>query len=186
MTVSSEGWFGLKEITIIPVGEVDREVLTNLANELEAEFNLKTELGSEMHIPKDSFNPRRNQYYASRILKLLKAEHPFHEGPIIGVCDVDLFIPDHDFVFGESDPISQISIISLTRFKEGFIDKKQDKTRFIKRVLRVAVHELGHIYGLGHCMEEDCVMHFSNDKAAKNRIGHHLCERCKAKIKSRI
>jgi len=32
----------------------------------------------------------------------------------------------------------------------------------MQRVIKEAVHELGHAFGLTHCENSKCVMHFSN------------------------
>jgi hypothetical protein len=49
MTISSEGWFGLKAITLIPVGYVEQEILRNIAASLENTLRIKAELGSAIH-----------------------------------------------------------------------------------------------------------------------------------------
>ena len=38
-----------------------------------------------------------------------------------------------------------------------------------------AVHELGYIYGLGHCLDASCVMHFSNRLPDTDFKGKEFC-----------
>jgi archaemetzincin len=40
------------------------------------------------------------------------------------------------------------------------------------------VHELGHVYGLGHCNRQACVMWFSNTLAETDRKGSRFCPVC--------
>jgi archaemetzincin len=37
-----------------------------------------------------------------------------------------------------------------------------NKSLFYQRIIKEAVHELGHAFGLKHCNYPMCVMHFSN------------------------
>lgn len=186
MTISSEGWFGLKEITIIPVGDVDLKILNDITKSLEKILKIKAELGRVMPIPKDSFNSKRNQYHSTEILNMLKTIHPYHLGPILGVADVDLYTLDFDVVFGEADPISEVGIISLIRLRQEFYGLKRDRKLFHTRVLKEALHELGHIYGLGHCHNPTCAMHFSSSLKDIDMKKVGFCESCKTKIESRI
>ena len=73
-----------------------------------------------------------------------------------------LFVPNLNYVFGEADIENGVCIISLSRLRQEFYDQKPDKVLFLRRTLKEAVHELGHTYGLGHCANPKCVMHFSN------------------------
>ncbi len=186
MTVSSEGWFGLKEITIVPVGEVDPIILKDIVTSLKKELNIKAELGSMMPIPKDSYNSKRNQYYSTEIHNVLKATYPYHLGPILGVTEVDLYTPDFNFIFGEADPISGVGIISLGRLRQEFYGLQKDQKLFHNRVLKEAIHELGHVYGLGHCHNPACIMHFSRDLKDVDLKGSGLCDSCKIKLESRV
>jgi archaemetzincin len=129
-----------------------------------------------MPLPKDSFNPKRNQYFSKEVLKMLRAIHPYHLGPILGVTNQDLNVPDLNFVFGEADPASQVAVIS-----NGVRGVKKRKL-FHERAIKEAVHEVGHIYGLGHCANPDCVMRFSNSLSDTDKKGPEFCEGCKTKI----
>ncbi|MBV9667768.1 MAG: hypothetical protein JO327_06520, partial [Nitrososphaeraceae archaeon] len=38
---------------------------------------------------------------------------------------------------------------------------KADEYLFYQRIVKEAVHELGHAFGMNHCRNTSCVMHFS-------------------------
>ena len=99
------------------------------------------------------------------------------------VMDYDIYTHGLNYVFGEV--IDSVGIISLTRLKPQYdlTDKKEDLYK--KRTLTEAIHELGHIFGLKHCNNPNCVMHFSDSIKDTDKKGFNLCNRCKNLIKKR-
>jgi archaemetzincin len=91
---------------------------------------------------------------------------------LLGVTDVDLFVPELNFVFGEADARRGVAIFSLARLHT---DGRRARTVFLKRAATEAVHELGHTYGLDHCADSCCVMWFSNTLAETDRKGLAMC-----------
>ena len=59
----------------------------------------------------------------------------------------------------------------------------EDEPLFHQRVLKEAAHELGHTYGLGHCPDNKCVMHFSNSLRDTDIKGTEFCPRCQVQLK---
>jgi archaemetzincin len=43
------------------------------------------------------------------------------------------------------------------------------------------VHELGHVFGLEHCPDPECVMHFSNSLLDTDRKSTSFCSQCRAR-----
>ena len=80
----------------------------------------------------------------------------------MGFTAYDLYPNDkYNFVFGQGRVGGKVGIYSIARF--GFPD--QDSTQFdlcLKRTLKVASHELGHIFGITHCVDYECIMNGSN------------------------
>ncbi len=185
MTISSEGWFGLKAITIIPIGEVEEQTLEELTSELERILEIKTETGEGFPLPEHAYNKSRDQYYSAEIIKLLKDIHPFHLAPILGVTESDLYTSDLNFIFGEADPLSQTAIISLKRLREEYYGRPKNKKLYLERAVKEALHELGHGYGLGHCPDPSCIMHFSNRLEDTDRKGPGFCKKCQATLRKR-
>jgi|Deesub1362A_J573_1020465.scaffolds.fasta_scaffold00242_52 archaemetzincin len=104
------------------------------------------------------------------------------------VDDVTLFVTEHDlfadmmnFVFGEAELNGKRAIISLYRLKPEFYGSKDDDL-FFQRVLKEAVHELGHVLGLVHCKNPKCVMHFSNSILDTDFKEWRYCDDCMKKL----
>ncbi|ODS32583.1 MAG: peptidase [Candidatus Scalindua rubra] len=98
---------------------------------------------------------------------------------ILGIVDIDLYVPELTFVFGEADIAKKVAVISLTRLRQEFDDLPENLTLFRNRIITEAVHELGHTYGLRHCTNNNCVMFFSNTLSDTDQKGAVLCSNCK-------
>jgi len=134
-----------------------------------------------MQIPLDAYDSKRKQFNSSRILVKIngfsKKEGLEH---VLGITDVDLFAPYLDFVFGEAEYGGRAAVISVFRLRSEFYGNASDEKLFVDRVVKEAVHEIGHMIGLGHCENPNCVMFFSNSIIDTDEKGVVLCEKCKS------
>jgi len=167
-------------IELIPIGEVEKATLESLGQLLTEVFCQETHIGSGIALPPESLNERRSQHLARMLLALL----PLTKGKdrVLGVVDVDIYAPGLNFVFGEADILGKRALISLSRLRQEFYGLRRDETLFRERVRKEAVHELGHTYGLGHCPDPTCVMHFSNRLADTDFKGWNFCVVCGKRV----
>jgi archaemetzincin len=165
-------------ILIIPMGSVAPDILKAISSSLEKIFHCHVETGSEKPIPQDSYDNRRKQYNSTTMLKALRSIKQGNFGRMLGVTDVDLYVPELNFVFGEADLLSGAAVISLTRLRQEFYGLPPDGKLFHERAIKEAIHELGHTYGLGHCQNPACIMYFSNSLVDTNGKGPGFCTNC--------
>jgi archaemetzincin len=168
-------------IVLVPVGEINQQVIEVLKNDLSKVFNKPVSVGKGMPEPDYAFNKKRNQYLSTAILNAIteqKEYTPYEK--ILGIVDHDLYVPELNFVFGEAS--RRVAAISLIRLRQEFYNLPQGQSLFHKRMLTEAVHELGHTYGLGHCGNPRCVMFFSNSLTDTDRKGSEFCPKCKSKL----
>ena len=73
-------------------------------------------------VPKLAFDKKRNQYSSSVILNEIRVyaskNEKFHG--VLGVVDVDIFVPELNYVFGEAYTPGKAALVSLWRLKPQF------------------------------------------------------------------
>ena len=158
------------EIILVAVGEIDRNLMDWLKNDLAPVFNKQISIGKGMREPDYAFDRKRKQYSSTAILNaIVKQTNYVPYEKILDIVDHDLFVPELNFVFGQAG--SKAAIISLTPLRQTFYRLPEDSNLFHQRVFTEAVHELGHTYGLEHCGNSRCVMFFSNSIVETDRKG---------------
>lgn len=173
----------LERVLVVPIGEVNEEILQQVARALGEELNVHTEVTTHpLGIPAEIYNERRKQYLSTPLLSLLHTTYGKEADRVLGVIDRDLYVPSLNFVFGEADLSARVAVISLTRLRQEFYGLRPNPELFQRRALTEAVHEIGHTYGLRHCSDSHCVMFFSNSLADTDRKGYRFCSRCRAQL----
>jgi len=174
--------YELRSITLVPIGRANEQSLGVLKEQLPEKFP-----GASCRIKEidtgfeESFNTRTGQYYATKILASLERHAKHAEGEkLLGVTDLDLYVPNMNFVFGEASLPGRAAVISTHRLKDA--TRYGDAQLFHVRVIKEAVHELGHTMGLSHCDKPSCVMYFSNSLSDTDRKGEDFCETCSRKL----
>jgi archaemetzincin len=165
-------------VRLVTVGSLPPALLSFLQEGLAQELGAAVRMGGNLPLPA-SCPEGRNQYPGAPFLAALAATRPPGEEIILGVTGVDLTVPGLNFVFGLAAPESRAAVISLARLYPEFYGQPRDPVRFKARAVKEAVHELGHLLGLGHCPDPDCVMSFSNSLADTDRKGPGFCQACR-------
>jgi archaemetzincin len=132
--------------------------------------------------PTHLFDKARKQWISDSLLDwLLETNQPDITTKVLAICDFDAYSDELNFVFGEAHLGGRVAAIYLPRLREEFYVRKSDKNNnnlFEQRVIKEAVHELGHTFGLRHCQISKCVMHFSNSLQDTDFKDDKFCERC--------
>lgn len=171
------------KISLRPVGKVDNYILEELKEKLASVFGCPVEIKPGVDKPDQAYDPKRKQYLSSVLLASLDALGKENEETVVGIADVDLYAPGLNFIFGEADSILEIAVISLCRLHPEFYGLPPNKTLLIERAIKEIVHELGHTFGLVHCSNTKCVMHFSNCLADTDWKEATFCKQCRPRFK---
>jgi archaemetzincin len=170
------------KITLKPIGDIDNNILEELKERLSQTFGCPVEIIPEANNLERAYDSKRQQYLASKLLARLKKSGVAKDEKILGIVDVDLYAPGLNFIFGQADINSGVALISLCRLRQEYYGLPSDNTLFLDRVAKEAVHELGHTFGLGHCKNAKCVMHFSNSLADTDLKQPAFCSKCRPKL----
>lgn len=88
---------------------------------------------------------------------------------------------DWNFVFGQASLERRVGVWSLARL--GNYNRNEIVyNKCLQRTLNVVVHETGHMFGMHHCVQNECCMNGSNSLAESDRQAPWLCWECLAKI----
>jgi len=167
-------------IVIIPIGNPEEAVLEGLEQSLPALFGQRVKINDRISPPSELWNQDRAQYLAPSLLDLVP--HPSPGNRALGVVEADIYVPGLNFVFGLADVAGKRALISLRRLGQGFYGLPADDALLLDRAVKEAVHELGHTYGLTHCPDRTCVMHFSNSLRDTDLKGSDFCPTCRGKL----
>lgn len=172
----------LQSIALVPIGQVQRQSIAVLQEQLPVKFKGTSCQVVEIEINAGkSRNPRSGQYHATRILAdLEKHVKRLQDHRLLGVTDLDLYVPSMRFIFGEARLPGRVAIISTYRLKGA--TNYGGAELLPARTVKEAVHELGHTLGLTHCENSSCVMFFSNSLRDTDRKGEDYCEGCSRKL----
>ena len=171
-------------IHILQIGNSIKDVFESVKLHLTTVFpsSYCTESFGNPEILREAYNPARKQYHSTTILRNVNElmKH-VRTDEILTVVDVDLYVPRLNFVFGEAQCPGRFAIISTYRLKPEFYGVGNGEL-FVSRVKKEAVHELGHVLGLIHCINPQCVMYFSNSIFDTDYKGDQFCSTCNKKI----
>ncbi len=170
----------MQYIYIQPIGEIEKELLGFLSTKLERVYGCTCRVAPPLRIPESSHNLQRGQYNAELLVAEIAEKTPVDAEKLLCVVDVDLFLPGLNFVFGLA--AGNTAVISLPRLRPEYYRERKNEYLFRERALKEAIHELGHTFGLHHCPDIRCIMHFSNRLEDTDIKGPDFCDVCSAKI----
>jgi len=145
-------------LQLLPVGKLDGGLLVELAPELANTFQVPCELLRTPLDPEFAFHGERQQYHSSEIIGRMQSLVTGNTWRLLGVTPVDLYIPILTFVFGEAQMGGPCAVVSLHRLKQEFYGLPKDEAVLRQRLLKEAVHEVGHTVSLTHCSDYRCAM----------------------------
>lgn len=171
-------------MVLVPVGKLEEEFFEMLRPILEETFNRPTAVHKALPVPKYAFNPTRGQYHSAAILKRVESLRDPKWDAALGFVNVDLFVPEVPFIFGEADRSTRSAIISLTRLRpeSGTSDARRELMN--KRLIAESIHQIGLIRGLAQCPNNRCVMFYSATVQDTDKKGSAFCANCRKRLAS--
>ncbi len=149
-------------ITICPIGSVNIEILKYLGECLTSQCGLEYRISPAMGDPGYAYDGNRSQYNSKIILKRLIKNCSHNTLRLIGVTNVDIYVPILKYVFGLAQIKGRCAIMSLYRLNPDFYDQPPNINILLDRAQKTIIHEIGHTFGLTHCRKHRCVMYSSS------------------------
>lgn len=166
---------------LAPLGPRARGGLAAIASYTTAFFGLETRIERDSDLPPEAFDAGREQYDASALLDFLlreRVELKIDDAVVYaGVADRDLTIAELNFVFGLGRLSEGVGVYSLVRFDGGV-----PQPRYMRRAVGLLAHEIGHAFGLEHCIYFMCIMNGSNSLWESDRAPIAACPVCLRKL----
>ena len=172
-------------ILISPIGNLSTELVETVAREIQRAFGFATETGVILEDITFALDQNRQQYHSTMILDHMAAAMPAHCLRVLAITTVDLFIPILTHVYGEAQLGGAASIVSTYRLNESG-SAMNITPRFLERIVKEAIHELGHTFNLRHCPEHTCIMHYCRSEDDVDRKSDDLCRYCKVMVDDEI
>ena len=164
-------------LQLVAIGGPPLALLRELEEPVRAQLSVQaTASKTQLPTPVYAFNKDRNQYHSNAIMRRLVALLPGQQW-VMGGLDVDLFVPDSPFVFGEADRESRIALVSVFRLRQG-----ADPEVLRRRLQVETVHQAGHLVGLSYCEDPRCVMFLATSLSDVDRKGLALCNLCRNEL----
>jgi len=158
------------KIILVTYG-VEKQIVDFVKSFLKDAPNVEIQEREIREIPYDLFNDKRDQYRGDLINQwIYKNLKKRDTDIIIGILDIDAYVPPLNFIFGVASPKLKVCTVYIPRLKIG-VDIYGLRSRLKKEVL----HELGHLFGLHHCLNKLCVMAFSNSIHDVDRKTYKFC-----------
>jgi archaemetzincin len=166
-------------VTVIPIGDVPGGRLHEFVDRLAPVLRVPLKVCPAGPDPASTYDTQRSQY-RSDLLLLQLAQAVGGPGKVLGVTDLDLFIPVLTFVFGEAQLNGRAALVSTYRLRSEMYGLPPDPDLLLERLIKEAMHELGHTRGLLHCYHTNCVMQPSTYAELIDLKPARFCEVCSA------
>lgn len=130
------------------------------------------------HPPQELYDNWRGQYRSEDVLDYLST---LRVGLLtIAIIKEDAYVYGYNYVFGHADPKRGVCAVYTKRISG------QGGSEYILRLVKETLHELGHLLGLDHCSNKECVMSFSRNLAEVDRKKPLYCPSCLTKLSKNI
>jgi archaemetzincin len=171
-----------QNILLISHGKFGNEFLEKTKYDIQTYFGIpvkhsthRTELGL-------FFDASRRQYDANKLIQHLETFSYQKNTKILGLFQVDLFIPILTYIFGQAIFKGNTGVVSTYRLRNEQYGMPANDSLLYERFQKVIFHELGHAFGLIHCHIPSCIMRSSTYVEDIDQKKLLFCARCKEEL----
>ena len=114
-----------------------------------------------------------------------KHQHSISD-PILLVVSQDLFNCGHSALFGLARESTGVAVISTARLSNEYYGLDANDDDLIDRLVKEGAHEVGHLLGLAHCKNNECIMFCPDTLDELNGKKKFFCKACRQQIEQRL
>lgn len=173
-------------LCLVEMGRFTDRAVRVVAANLQALMGIRVDMLDPRDVPREAFRERRGQYDAGIVLKHLSESSFPHCPRVLAVTTADLCNPILTYVYGEAEMGGRIAIVSNFRLRHDGDGSEAPKDRYYERLVKVALHEVGHTFSLYHCDTPKCLMRFSPQIHDLDGLDVCFCERCEYILRKTI
>jgi archaemetzincin len=165
-------------VAILPFKGVDSNLIKELKTGFQKQLTVEVTILNNTQLPDFAFHKPRQRYIADSLLVFLRQVNANKFEKIIGVTTKDISTRKGDVanwgILGLGTCPGEVCVVST--FRAG--KNKVPQSIFLQRMITLALHELGHTYGLEHCPAAACLM---KDAEGKMNLddGNSYCKECR-------
>jgi archaemetzincin len=166
-----------------PYGDLrppQRPVIAAVRDHLQAFFDTEVVVLPERKLVPIWYHQGRRQWDGDVAVRSLARQVPEDSLGVLGLMGSDLYGLRLNFIFGVGLMRERAALYSLHRYDT------RDERLLTRRAVKVAVHEMGHVLTLKHCVFYRCVMNGSNSVAEMDAQPLHACPVCLAKLRANL
>lgn len=133
------------------------------------------------------FKDGQEQLWAGYVLdSFLIKRKPKDAVVLMGITERDLYpIPEWNYVFGLASYENGVGVTSMYRFANGHLTDSNFNESTL-RLMKISSHEIGHMFGITHCLNANCVMNGTNTLSETDFHYARACSLCQRKLNSSI
>jgi archaemetzincin len=184
-------------VAIQPLGDVAKPTLQFLSSEIQNFYLARVIVLPARQLPHRFFNNTKSpRYCADSLLQYLQEEVRDSIDYVIGMTAQDIFTTKKDEDGHAKEPAEKYKIwgimgLAYTPGKSSLVSdfrlRSLNKELEKRRLRNVALHELGHNFGLPHCAHQFCIMTDANESITTiDKESNGLCPSCRQKLKEAL
>lgn len=175
----------LTSVEVLPIGTLDDEVIPWLVFALERELGTPARQGRQLAPREDWFSRDSRAISSDAVLDSMTelAEGRTDEAGsllMLALTEIPLFALGRSVTFGQATIGGCCAVVSIAALRSP------GSARWKNRLLKEAIHELGHVLGLPHCDHPACVMFPSPDLEATDAKGLGFCSACESRSRAKL
>lgn len=175
-----------KRLYLQPLGSENTRLFESILTAVRRSFNISCVQLPPISLPESTYDSNRGQYCSPNILNALSRHLPYDAMRILGMTAADLYVPRYNYIFGQAMVDGSTALISTHRLRPEFYGFPADEQLVRERSSKEAIHEIGHTFGLHHCGDRICVMHFSTTIEDTDRKSTEFCSSCTDRLTMKL